>query len=216
MSILSWLEPDHNTAVVAEVTLIVVALSKVVAEPSQYKIKLRRANSEVLSQGNIETSANHEIPGIVARVIRKGASTRIHANVMEQVVVGIGVGAAKECFHKGFPMLSAVFENRTHVVGEQIAARFSAATCRARTRGCRRENEGSGEALIAIKFTGEPQPVVDVKGYASAPTVQGEAANDVAVLRVEPHEGVLHGDFNPGVILSKGRCSEQQNNSQHN
>ena len=56
------------------------------------------------------------------------ANTRRHANVMEQIGVSIRVGAAKECFHKGFKMLSAVFENRSDVVGEHIAAPVNGAT----------------------------------------------------------------------------------------
>ena len=89
------LPPDHNTPVVAEVALVLIALGEVIAEASQYKIKLRRPDREVMAHGNIETPANHKIEGIIARGMRGGASTRVHANVMEQVVVRVRVGAAK-------------------------------------------------------------------------------------------------------------------------
>src|SRR5947208_13738902 len=77
--------------------------------------------------------------------------------------------AAKEHFNKGFPTLTAVFENRPHVVGEHIAAPRNGATCWARTIcGCRK-SEGFGGAGIAIKFTGEPQHVIDINRDAAAP-----------------------------------------------
>src|SRR5690348_5579842 len=133
-SILSLLEPDHHAAVIAEVTLVVVAPSEGVAEPGQHKIKLCRPDGKVLGQGDIETSTNHKIPGIVARVVLAAArAARQGLASAEQAMVGIGVGAAEEGFDKGFPMLSAVFENRPYVVGEHIPARFKDATCRART-----------------------------------------------------------------------------------
>src|SRR5438874_1553834 len=132
---------------------------------------------------------------------------------LEEIVVSIRMDAAKEHFNKGFPTLTAVFENRPHVVGEHIAAPRNGATCWARTIcGCRK-SEGFGGAGIAIKFTGEPQHVIDINRDAAAPAVQRKAANDVAVLGIEPHEGVIHGNFHFGIILSKGYGSKQQNNS---
>jgi len=215
-SMLLLLEPDHNAAVVAEVALVVVAVGKTVAEAGQHKIKLSRPDGNVFGQGDIEPTTNDEIPGIVTGVVGKVASARVHTKVVEQAIVGIGVRAAKERFDEGFPMLGAIFENWAHVVGEHVPARLDGATCRAGASRTRRKNEGSGEALIATKFTSDPQPVVDVNVDPTSPTVQGKTANDAAVLRIEPHVGVVHGDFNLSVILCKRSTSQQQNNSENN
>ena len=181
------LEPDHNAAVVAEVALVGVAVGKTVAEPGQHKIKLCRPDGNVFGQGDIDSTTNDEIPGIVAWIVRKVASARVHAKVVEQAIVGIAVCAAKERFHKGFEMLRAVLEHGADIVGKEVTARPDGATGRAGTSRVRRENEGSGETLIATKFTGDPQHVVEEKGGAASPTVQGKAANDAAVLGIEPH-----------------------------
>ena len=208
---------EHNAAAVAEVALVLIAPGKVIAEPSQYKIHLRRPDRKVLVHANIETPANGEIEGIVARGMRGGGARtpRVHAR-MEQIVVSIRVGAAKQGFNKGLPTLTVVFENWPYVVGEQIAAPHNGATCWARAICSCREMKRLSGAAIAIKFTGDPQKVIEIKRDAAASSVQGKAANDVAILWIEPHIGVIHGNFNPGVVLSKRSGSEQQNNSQNN
>jgi hypothetical protein len=203
------LPPDHNAAVVTKIALVVVALGKIIAESGQHKINLHRPDGEVVVQGDIQTPANYEIECIVARCVRGGASTRVHAEVMEDIVVGIRVGAAKERFHKRLPTLSAVFENRSHVVGEEITAPLNAATCWARTICRRREIKRLSRAGIAIKFTGDPQHVIEINRYATSPAVHGKTVDDVAVLGIEPHVGVIHGDFNLSVVLSKRSGSEQ-------
>ena len=91
----SQLEPENNASVVTEVALVLIALGKVIAEASQHKIKLRRPDREVVANGNIEAPANDEIESIIGRGMRGGASTRAHANVMEEIVVSIGVGPSK-------------------------------------------------------------------------------------------------------------------------
>ena len=81
---------EHNAAAVAEVALVLIAPGKVIAEPSQYKIHLRRPDRKVSVHANIETPANGEIEGIVARGMRGGGARtpRVHAS-MEQIVVSI-------------------------------------------------------------------------------------------------------------------------------
>jgi hypothetical protein len=60
------LEPENDSSVVPEVALVVIATSKAIAEPSQHKIKLCRPNGDGFAQRDVDSSANNEIPSIVA------------------------------------------------------------------------------------------------------------------------------------------------------
>ena len=98
-SILSLLEADHDATVIAEVTLIVVAPSESVAEPGQHKIKLCWPDGNVFGQGDIETSTNHKIPRIVARVVlaaARTASARSAAARSSLEVMALATSASKQ------------------------------------------------------------------------------------------------------------------------
>ena len=86
------LEPENDSAVVAEVALVLVAMSKAVAEPREHEIKLRGPDGEVLGHRNVDASTDDEIEGIIAWVV--GGDTGGLAS-LEQILVGIGVCAAK-------------------------------------------------------------------------------------------------------------------------
>jgi hypothetical protein len=70
------LEPKNDSSPIAEIALVLVALSKTVAEPRQHKIKLCRPDGERFGHGNIDSSTDDEIEGIVARGC-SGSATRL-------------------------------------------------------------------------------------------------------------------------------------------
>jgi len=124
-----WLETENDSALVTEVALVVIAFGKVVAESRQHKVKLRWSDGNGVGHGNIDSSADDEVESIVAWILCASArTTRQRLASREKTLVCIGVGATEERFHKWFEMLCAVLEYRTHVVGEEIAARSKAAT----------------------------------------------------------------------------------------
>jgi hypothetical protein len=75
----SKLEPENDTSVVPEVALVVIATTKAIAESSQHKIKLCRPNGDGFAQRDVDSSANNEIPSIIARSQGACAGTWIHA-----------------------------------------------------------------------------------------------------------------------------------------
>lgn len=91
---------------------------------------------------------------------------------MKQIAVGVGVGAAKQRFYEGFPVLSAVFQDWAYVVGKEIAAPSSGATGWARAVGDCREIKGLGGAGIALEVPLESQPMINVNYYPASPAVQ--------------------------------------------
>src|SRR5438477_3759781 len=132
---------------------------------------------------------------------------------MLKILINIGVGSAKQRLYERLEMLRPIFQDGPDVVSKQIATSFNGATGRARTISSCRKGEGFVEAHIAVKFAGDSKHVVDINRNAASPAVQRKPANDVAVLWIEPHVGVLHRDFYLCVILGEGRRSKQQSNS---
>lgn len=63
----SELEPENDASVVSEVTLVVITLSKIIAEAGQYIINLRHPNGDGFAQRDVQSSANDEVKSIVAR-----------------------------------------------------------------------------------------------------------------------------------------------------
>ena len=82
----SQLEAKNDASVVPEVALVVIAASKGVAKPSQHEIKLHRSDGNGFAQGDVESSANHEIPRIIAW-IRGGHAGGLTS--LEQILVAI-------------------------------------------------------------------------------------------------------------------------------
>src|SRR6267378_622519 len=125
------------------------------------------------------------------------------------------MSSAKQGFYEGLKVLRPIFQDRTRVVGKQISAGLHVTTCGARAiSGCR-ENEGPVEAAITLEVPLDSKPMIKVDRHPATPAVQGKAANDVAILRIESHVGVIQGNFYLGVILSERGRSKQQNNSQN-
>ena len=63
----SQLEPKNDPSVVPEIALVIVAAGKAVSKPGENEIKLRRPNGDGFAQWDVDSSANDEIPCIVAR-----------------------------------------------------------------------------------------------------------------------------------------------------
>ena len=82
----SQLEAKNDASVVPEVTLVVIPARKGVAKPSQHEIKLHRSDGNGFVQGDVESSANHEIPRIIAWSLcgHAGGLTSL-----EQILVGV-------------------------------------------------------------------------------------------------------------------------------
>jgi hypothetical protein len=55
--------------------------------------------------------------------------------------------------------------------------------------------------------------MIIVNRCPASPAVQGKTADDVAILWIESHVGVIQRDFYLGIILGKGHRSKQQNDS---
>lgn len=163
------LEPKNDSAVVPEVALVVVATSECISEASQHKIKLCRPDRDRLGQRHVQSSANDEVPSVVAGISDR--CTNACARFLH-VAVSIGVGSAKEHLNERFEMLGvAIFEDRPNVIGKQVAAGPHGAADRAGTVGNCREIEGPRKAGIPLKVPFDSKKVIEVNGHPSSPTV---------------------------------------------
>jgi hypothetical protein len=207
------LEPENGAALVAEITLVLVATCEAIAEAGEHEIELCGPDSNRFGNRNINASAQDEREGIIAWVRRSGA--RVLASLC-QICESIGMGTAEHRFHKGLEMLRAVFQNGAYIVGEKIATSRNDASRRARTVRCCRKSKGFREAAVTLEFTLDSEEVVDIDDGSPAPSVHAKAADDVAVFRVEPHEGVDQGNFYVGVILCECGGAERKKHSQKN
>lgn len=139
------LEPEYDAAVVPEVALVVISTSKRIAEARQHKIKFRRPDRDGFAQRDVDSPANDEIPSIVAWIPTPYADAWVHADIVLQILVKIGVGSSEHRRYERLEMLSAVFQNRAYVIGKEIAAGLDSATSRAWTIGDCGESKGPGE-----------------------------------------------------------------------
>lgn len=141
----SKLEPEYDAAVVTEVALVVVSTGKGIAEARQHKIKFRRPDRDGFAQRDVDPPANDEIPSIVAWIPTPYADAWVHADIVLQILVKIGVGSSEHRRYERLEMLSAVFQNRAYVIGKEIAAGLDSATSRAGTIGDCGESKSPGE-----------------------------------------------------------------------
>ena len=141
----SHLEPENDAAIVPEVALVVISTSKRIAEACQHKIKFRRPDRDGFAQRDIDSPADDEIPSIVAWSPAPYADAWVHADIVLQILVKIGVGSSEHRRYERLEMLRAVFQNRAYVIGKEIAAGLDSATSRARTIGDCGESKGPGE-----------------------------------------------------------------------
>src|ERR1700740_1531693 len=111
----SALKPEDNASVVAEITLIIIAAAKPVPKPRQHIVDLGSPDSDRFCQRYVQTSADHETPGVIAGTQARGAAGLAG---LPQIAVSIGMGAPEKRFDKRFPVLVAEFENGSHVVGK--------------------------------------------------------------------------------------------------
>ena len=60
------LKTELYSSLVPEVALVIVALREVIAKASQKILKLRWPDGDVFVHGNVDTSTNEEIKGVIA------------------------------------------------------------------------------------------------------------------------------------------------------
>ena len=135
------------------------------------------------------------------------------------ITIHVGMGSAKQRFHERLEMLRAIFQNRADAVREEIAAGLNGAGIRARAgvawRGCRESPGPVARGGIALEVSFDSKPVIYVHGHPTSSPVQGETTDDVAILWIESHVGVVQRNFYFGVVLSERGRSKQQDNSQN-
>jgi len=95
------LEAKLNTGLVPEVALVVVAMRKVVAKPSQQVLELRWTDGDVLVHGNVDASADQEIKRIVAWGLAGDTAAKFGA-VLEKISVKIAVRSAEQGLDERF------------------------------------------------------------------------------------------------------------------
>ena len=191
------LEAENDASVVPKVALVGV-LPKGVPESRENIINLRWPDCYRLGQRDVESSANDEIPAIVAGVCRSGAD--ILASFHE-VVIGVGMSSAEEHFNERFEVLRAIFNDGTYIIGKQVTAGAHGTTGWTRAIGSCRKIECPGGGHISLEVRLDSQPVIDVNGNSASAAIQREAAEGAAVLRIKPHIGVIERHFYFGVVL---------------
>src|ERR1700739_133785 len=103
-----WSETDNDSGLIAEIALVLVAVRKTVAEARQHKIKLRRPNGKRFGHGNIDPTTDDKVERIVAGV---GAADTGRLTSLDQILISIGVSAAKQGLHERLEMFRAEFQN---------------------------------------------------------------------------------------------------------
>ncbi len=158
-------ESEDNTAVVAKIALILIALSETIAEAGQHKIKLRRPDRNVSADWDINSATNDEIKSVVAWIGRCAAGSLAG---FEEVLIRIGMRSTKHGFYERLEVSGTVLKNGSYVVREQIGVCRNPAAYWARAVGGRREVERFAQTLVARKLGLDPQKVIDVHGHATA------------------------------------------------
>jgi hypothetical protein len=162
-------ESEDNSAVVAKIALILIALSKIIAEAGQHKIKLRRPDRNVSANWDIKSATNDEIKSVVAWIARCTAGSLAG---FEEVLISIGMRSTKHDFYERLEVWRTMLEDGSYVVGEQIGVCLNRAAYWTGAVGGCREVERSGKTLVARELGLDPKKVVDVHGHAAAATVQ--------------------------------------------
>jgi hypothetical protein len=109
------LEPENDATLVAEITLVLVAVCESIVKASEHEIELCRPDSNRFGHWNIDASTQDEGEGIIAWIRR--TSARALASLC-QICESIGMGTAEHRFYKGLEMLGAVFQNGAYILGE--------------------------------------------------------------------------------------------------
>jgi hypothetical protein len=208
------LEPDDNSSLVPEVALIVVATREGIAKAGQQVVKLHWSDGDVFVDRYVDASTNDEIKGIVARGLA-GDDTASRTAVLVKIPVEIAVSAAEQSLSKWLEMLHAELEDRTNVVGEQVALSGYYAICISLATiaiGARRRDVNRARiAAIALELAQDTDVLAEVVRDRSAAAVQIERAKIIVVLRIGVNERIIKRNFNLRCILREGSASEKQN-----
>ena len=86
----SWLEPDLNARLIAEVTLVLVSGGKSVPKPREYVIGLHGPEGNGVREWDVDAATDHEVECIVAWIVDDATCKRL-----TQVAVETGMGSAK-------------------------------------------------------------------------------------------------------------------------
>ena len=164
----SELKPENDASEVAEVTLVVIAPSIRVSEASQHKIKLSWPNGDRFAQGDVDSSANDEVPGIVAGVSDRRAGACTHSL---HISVSIRMGSAKLRVYEGLEVFRTILQDWANVIGKQIAAGLHSAPQGARAVSDRREIKSPGGTRITLEVSHDSKPVIDVNGHSPSAAV---------------------------------------------
>ena len=112
------------------------------------------------------------------------------------------MGTAEQYLAERLEFALAVFEHRTHVVCEEIGL-----DVRSRCDEC------PGCTAIALEFGLDSDHVSEEIRERAAPAVERKAADNVAVLRVKPHVGIVPRYLHLGVTLRERCAPEKQDES---
>src|SRR5580700_816190 len=112
------------------------------------------------------------------------------------------MGSAEQNLAEWLEFALAVLDHRTDVVGEEIGldVRSRRYECPCRT-------------AITLEFGLDSNHVSEEIRERAAPAVEREAADDVAVLGIKPHVGVVCRYLHLGVTLRERRAPEKQDES---
>jgi hypothetical protein len=156
--------------------LIVVATGERIAKASEQVIKLSRSDRDLWGNRNVDTTTNHEVPSIIGWGFVGHETPGTQATLVD-VSVEIGVRSAEQHFTKRLEVLRAVFENRSNVVGKQIALCSKLAALRAILR-IRRDNV-LGVAAISLKISLDSDVFAEIVSDRAASTVHVEGPSNV-------------------------------------
>jgi hypothetical protein len=120
--LLPQLEPEHNSSLVSEVTLVVVATREGISKTGQQVVKLHWPDGDVFVDRDVNASADDEVKRIVARGLA-GDYTTSGTAILVKIPVEIAVSSSEKSFSKRLEVFHANFKDRATVVGEQIALR---------------------------------------------------------------------------------------------
>ena len=197
------LEPELNTGLVSEIALILIAFGESITKPGQHIIGLNWSDSPMVRNWNVQATADHEVPCVVAWVVHNAGG-----EPSAKVAIKAGVGPAKQNFAEGFKMLRAKLEYGTHVVGEQIR----------RSRGRAGDGVAVGDcaALIPGKFSLNSNHRIKVKSHIAAAAVERVTIQSPTVFRIKAKVGIVTVDFNFRIVLSEGDSADEQDSHEDN
>jgi hypothetical protein len=113
----TWLEPNLNARLIAEVTLVLVSGGKSVPKPRKYVIGLHRPKGNGAGEWDVDPSTDYEVECIVAWIVDDACKR------LTQVAVETGMGSAKQDFAEWFEVPRPELNDWPHAIREEIGRR---------------------------------------------------------------------------------------------